>query len=167
MADLDDSFIDGGDDELDLSDIELDLKPSVSPAESTSEESTDDVEESMFGDIALPDELDDLSADLSSEESIADLEIELPDAVDDGLDLQNTELESVDEGLELSLDSLDFDSDDFEVAEQDESTTQLELAQAYIDMGDESGAKDILAEVLNNGSDEQKQQADELLAKLS
>jgi len=164
---LDDSFIDSSDDELDLSDIELDLKPSTSPAESTSEESDDELEESMFGNIALPDELDDLSADLGNEETIADLEIELPDTADDGLDLQNAELESVDEGLELSLDSLDFDSDDFEVAEQDESTTQLELAQAYIDMGDESGAKDILAEVLSNGSDEQKQQANELLAKLS
>jgi len=164
---LDDSFIDSSDDELDLSGIELDLKPSTSPAESTSEESDDELEESMFGNIALPDELDDLSADLGNEETIADLEIELPDTADDGLDLQNAELESVDEGLELSLDSLDFDSDDFEVAEQDESTTQLELAQAYIDMGDESGAKDILAEVLSNGSDEQKQQANELLAKLS
>ncbi|OUS17891.1 hypothetical protein A9Q88_02210 [Gammaproteobacteria bacterium 50_400_T64] len=165
-TELDDSFIDSSDD-LDLSGIELDLKPSASKVESTCEESDGDLEESMFGDIALPDELDDLSADFASEETMADLEIELPDTVDDGFDLQNAELESVDEGLELSLDSLDFDSDDIDAVEQDESTTQLELAQAYIEMSDESGAKDILAEVLNNGSDEQKQKANELLAKLS
>ena len=73
-----------------------------------------------------------------------------------------------DEGLELNLDSLDFDSDEgLElVAGADERNTQLELAQAYIEMGDEPGAKDILIEVANNGSEEQKQQADELLAKL-
>ncbi|PCJ37113.1 MAG: hypothetical protein COA75_05030 [Cellvibrionales bacterium] len=166
-ADLDDSLMDSGDNELDLSEIELDLKPSTSSAESTREESADDLEESMFGDIALPDELDELSADLASEETMADLEIELPDSVDNGLDLQSAELESDDEGLELSLDSLDFDNDDIDLVEQDESTTQLELAQAYIEMNDESGAKDILAEVLSNGNEEQKQQANELLAKLS
>lgn len=120
----------------------------------------------MFGDISLPDELEELSAGLKSEEVVSENELELPDFE---IDLQDVQLESSeDEGLELSLDSLDFDSDEgLELsAGTDESNTQLELAQAYIEMGDESGAKDILAEVLNNGNDEQKQQANELLAKL-
>ncbi len=167
--------------ELDLSEIELDLKPAQAAPQSASEESDESLEDALFGDISLPDELDDLSAeieidlpDIESDElelpELASDEIELPDLASVELDLQDTQLESEDdEGLELSLDSFDFDSDDdldLEV-DEDESNTQLELAQAYVDMGDESGAKDILAEVLNNGSDEQKQQANELLAKLS
>ena len=170
-----DAELDLSDVELDLSEIELDLKPAQETTQSASEESDEDLENALFGDISLPDELDDLSTeieidlpDLESDEFASD-EIELPGLASDEVDLQDTKLESTDdEGLELSLDSFDFDSDDdldLEVGE-DESNTQLELAQAYVDMGDESGAKDILAEVLSNGSDEQKQQANELLAKL-
>ena len=170
-----DAELDLSDVELDLSEIELDLKPAQDTTQSASEESDEDLENALFGDISLPDELDDLSTeieidlpDLESDEFASD-EIELPGLASDEVDLQDTKLESADdEGLELSLDSFDFDSDDdldLEVGE-DESNTQLELAQAYVDMGDESGAKDILAEVLSNGSDEQKQQANELLAKL-
>ena len=145
-TELESSFVESDADELDLSGIELDLEPSKSATETTSEESDEDLDASMFGDISLPDELEELSAGLESEE-----------------------LANADEGLELSLDSLDFESDEgLElVAGADESNTQLELAQAYIEMGDESGAKDILAEVTNNGSEEQKQQAEELLAKLN
>ncbi len=176
--------LDLSDVELDLSEIELDLKPSPATTDGAGEASDEDLEDSLFGDISLPDELDDLSADISMEDASAGIDIELPDVESDELasdnmelpdlasveaDLQDTQLEDEDaEGLELSLDSFDFDSDDeldLEVGE-DESNTQLELAQAYVDMGDESGAKDILAEVLSNGSDEQKQQANELLAKI-
>ena len=45
----------------------------------------------------------------------------------------------------------------------DEITTKLDLARAYVDMGDEDGAKSILEEVVIEGSDTQKQQAQELL----
>lgn len=177
VLDLNETEADLSDVELDLSEIELDLKPAQASQPSASEESDEDQEGALFGDISLPDELDDLSAeiDLPDLESdgldlpeLASDEVELPDLA--SVDLEDTQLESEgDTDLELSLDSFDFDSDDdldLEVG-GDESNTQLELAQAYVDMGDESGAKDILAEVLNNGSDEQKQQANELLAKLS
>lgn len=166
-TELESSFVENDEGELDLSGIELDLKPSASSAEAISEESDEDLDASMFGDISLPDELEEFSAGLESEELTSEDELELPDL---DVDLQDVKLESnEDEGFELNLDSLDFDSDEgLElVAGADESNTQLELAQAYIEMGDESGAKDILAEVANSGSEEQKQQADELLAKLS
>jgi len=165
-TELESSFVESDGDELDLSGIELDLEPSKSSTETTSEESDEDLDASMFGDISLPDELEELSAGIESEEIASEDELELPDL---DVDLQDVQLESSeDEGLELSLDSLDFDSDEGLdlVAGSDESNTQLELAQAYIEMGDDSGAKDILAEVLSNGSEEQKQQANELLAKL-
>ncbi len=165
------SFVESGADELDLSGIELDFEPSKSTTtDAASEEPDKEFDTSMFGDISLPDELDELSAGLDSEEASSEVELELPDFESDELGLQDAQLERTeDEGLELSLDSLDFDSDDgLELdAGTDESSTQLELAQAYIEMGDESGAKDILAEVANKGSDEQKEKANELLAKIA
>lgn len=52
------------------------------------------------------------------------------------------------------------------LAEADEVATKLDLARAYIDMGDQDGAKDILDEVSNEGSDEQKKEAAQLLDKI-
>lgn len=44
--------------------------------------------------------------------------------------------------------------------------TKLDLARAYVDMGDPGGAKSILEEVLDEGDDAQKQQAQQLLDSL-
>ena len=44
--------------------------------------------------------------------------------------------------------------------------TKLDLARAYVDMGDPSGARSILEEVLDEGDDSQKQQAQQLLDSL-
>ena len=45
-----------------------------------------------------------------------------------------------------------------------EAATKLDLARAYIDMGDRDGASAILQEVLEQGNDAQKQEAKMLLA---
>jgi pilus assembly protein FimV len=44
--------------------------------------------------------------------------------------------------------------------------TKLDLARAYIDMGDPEGARSILEEVLKEGSANHKQEAERLLAGL-
>jgi pilus assembly protein FimV len=44
--------------------------------------------------------------------------------------------------------------------------TKLDLARAYVDMGDPEGARSILEEVLKEGSPEQKQEAERLVASL-
>ena len=44
--------------------------------------------------------------------------------------------------------------------------TKLDLARAYVDMGDPSGARSILEEVLDEGDEAQKQQAQQLLDSL-
>ena len=44
--------------------------------------------------------------------------------------------------------------------------TKLDLARAYVDMGDPDGARSILNEVLEEGSDSQQQEARQLLAEL-
>jgi pilus assembly protein FimV len=51
--------------------------------------------------------------------------------------------------------------------EVDEVQTKLDLAQAYIDMGDTDGAKGIIDEVLAEGNSSQKQAAMGLLGKLA
>jgi len=50
--------------------------------------------------------------------------------------------------------------------EPDEVGTKLDLAQAYIDMGNADGARTILSEVLSEGDETQKTEAQALLDKL-
>ncbi len=45
----------------------------------------------------------------------------------------------------------------------DEIGTKLDLAKAYIEMGDQEGAKDLLKEVMDEGNSHQKDEAKELL----
>jgi pilus assembly protein FimV len=60
------------------------------------------------------------------------------------------------------------DEEDFDFfADTDEATTKLDLARAYVDMGDAEGARDILDEVLAEGNSAQQQEAREMLAKLA
>ena len=47
-----------------------------------------------------------------------------------------------------------------------EVATKLDLAQAYIDMGDTDGAKDILSEVLTEGDEGQRGEAKEMLGRI-
>jgi len=69
----------------------------------------------------------------------------------------------------LDLDEGDLgDDDDFDfLAGTDEAATKLDLARAYVEMGDSDGARDILEEVALEGNDEQKAEAQELLKNLS
>ncbi|MBS7662999.1 FimV family protein [Pseudomonas lalucatii] len=59
------------------------------------------------------------------------------------------------------------EDDDFDfLSGTDETATKLDLARAYIDMGDAEGARDILDEVVAEGDEGQQQEARELIAKL-
>lgn len=53
-----------------------------------------------------------------------------------------------------------------EAATMSEVGTKLDLARAYVDMGDPDGARSILAEVLQEGNAAQKQEAQRLMASL-
>jgi len=52
-------------------------------------------------------------------------------------------------------------------AQWDEAATKLDLAKAYIDMGDAEGARSILQEVMAEGSEAQKKQAQELSSQIA
>ena len=59
--------------------------------------------------------------------------------------------------------------DDFDLSsldDVDEISTKLDLARAYLDMGDHEGTRGILEEVIAEGNDEQKKEAADLMAKL-
>jgi pilus assembly protein FimV len=70
--------------------------------------------------------------------------------------------------LDTGHDEIDLDGelDEDIFSNVDEVGTKLDLAKAYVDMGDSDGARSILDEVLEEGDDSQKQQAEELLAQM-
>lgn len=63
------------------------------------------------------------------------------------------------------LDDLEDDDFDF-LSGNDEASTKLDLARAYIEMEDSEGARDILEEVAQEGNEEQKAQAKALIESL-
>ncbi|MDV7210520.1 FimV/HubP family polar landmark protein [Azotobacter beijerinckii] len=78
----------------------------------------------------------------------------------------------VDEGKPAmhSLEALDAleEGEDFDfLADADEIATKLDLARAYIEMGDSEGARDILDEVLSEGNEAQRQEAREMSVSLA
>lgn len=119
----------------------------------------------------MPDEFDLSAPDETSDESASDAVVSEFDGIETELeDLPRDEpLERAEPEVALEADSaseaLDDDFDFF--ADTDETTTKLDLARAYIDMGDAEGARDILDEVISEGSDTQQQEAREMLAKLA
>lgn len=64
--------------------------------------------------------------------------------------------------LDDDLSFMDLDDDDHDLRETQVST-KLDLARAYLDMGDIEGARNTLEEVMMEGNDDQKKEAEELL----
>ncbi|MDK2126183.1 FimV/HubP family polar landmark protein [Parachitinimonas caeni] len=73
---------------------------------------------------------------------------------------------NLDLGMPIEEVSGDDMSMDFGGDLDDPVTTKIDLARAYIDMGDKEGAKEILQEALSEGNPEQKATAQSLLAGL-
>ena len=140
------------------------------------------------------DDLSDLSIDLAEETPSANLDLPAdfdlsledetpaqpavaPDSFAAQLDEVTAELDQLSTDFEepqaaplapansLSSD-LDGDDDFDFLSGTDETATKLDLARAYIDMGDTEGARDILDEVIAEGSDAQQQEAREMIAKM-
>lgn len=91
-----------------------------------------------------------------------------PEDADSDISLQDWDADAGDEAETLELEDtpdLSFDIDELE--DIDEAETKLDLAAAYIDMGDPDGARNILNEVLVEGNETQKERAQTLLDTLS
>jgi len=169
--------------DFDLSDFDLDSGEAAAPvAPAAAEEEPVDVAAELAAFDTLP-EFEPIS------------ELELPEDFDLSLSLEddspaaksfaselndvNAELDKLSQSLESPsleqhftaedaaaepepLDDLDFDF----FSGADEVATKLDLARAYIDMGDHQGARDILDEVVKDGDDGQRQEAEEMLSRL-
>ncbi len=149
-------------DELDVELDDIDL----------SEELDAESEIDLPEDLSIPDELTELDEDAKEEAA------ETADASEAEAPVSNAEEDTVvsDDILEEAVDAIgdadDLEADlgeneDFDFLEgTDEASTKLDLARAYIDMGDIDGARDILEEVEKEGSDEQQAEAKDLLQSL-
>ncbi len=94
-------------------------------------------------------------------------ELDLPPADDDlKLDLGLQEDNGPDSQFDFSGLDLDLGESAGGDLELDEVGTKLDLARAYVEMGDKEGAREILNEVLAEGSERQKADAQDILAAL-
>ncbi|MBA6412037.1 tetratricopeptide repeat protein [Parahaliea sp. F7430] len=101
-------------------------------------------------------------SDLASAEGFDELEIEDDFGIEPGEELDlSADFASFDEA-----DLADDDEDLMFASEDSRISTKLDLARAYMDMGDEDGARQILDEVVLEGSQQQQQEAQALLDRL-
>ncbi|WP_243055546.1 FimV/HubP family polar landmark protein [Pseudomonas sp. BP01] len=170
---------------VDLSDFDLDVSEAVAPAApAAAQEAPVDVAAELAAFDSVP-EFDPVSDfDMPSDFDLSlSLEDDSPAAKSfaSELDDVNAELDKLSQSLESPslephftsedaaaqpepepLDDLDFDF----FSGSDEVATKLDLARAYIDMGDNQGARDILDEVVKDGDDSQRQEAEDMLSRL-
>jgi len=91
------------------------------------------------------------------------------------MDMESTvQMPKIDFDMEIDAEEEDEDEDEHTVfvprssdtqeqSSDDEITTKLDLAKAYVELGDKESAKGILEEIIADGNTEQRQQAEELL----
>jgi pilus assembly protein FimV len=85
------------------------------------------------------------------------------------MDAEASEAEHLPESIEFTLDDALEDEAQSEglLASTDEVATKLDLARAYLDMEDPEGARSILQEVLEEGNEEQKNEAESLISNIA
>ncbi|WP_044874983.1 FimV/HubP family polar landmark protein [Pseudomonas sp. LFM046] len=177
----------------DLADFSLDLEPTAKPATADEDEFLLSLDSDFDAPLTVEEPapaaqpasagLLDLPADFDL--SLPDEPVAEPIADDDSfsaqLDEVTAELDQLSDSLQQAPEpvavledeapELDMglgEEDDFDfLTGTDETATKLDLARAYIDMGDTEGARDILDEVMSEGNDTQQQEARELIARLS
>ena len=127
--------------------------------------------EPLSEDLELPDDFDlSLADEMENDQATEAFASEIED-VNAELDRlsQNLEQPPLSEPSFTAADAAALDDEpefDF-LSGADEAATKLDLARAYIDMGDADGARDILDEVVSEGDDGQKSEAREMLARLA
>lgn len=151
--------------EFESIEFKLDEKPEVKPDEKPILDSKAQ-EQLDLSDVSL--EAFDFESNkaLVPDEFVDENEFKLDDGMDDlSLDQNefdfNFDLDMPDDKDGVGADNLGIGVED--LTDMDELETKLDLARAYMDMGDPEAARDIAAEVLEKGSDEQKKQAKLLL----
>lgn len=147
-------------DELSLGHPDLDLNALLTDPDDASSVSTDDTEvgeaQETVQDTREDDDADDGFLDV---ETLMDSDMDPPSTADE-------------QPLDLDVSLSDFTgvTDDEDIIDIDKDAGQaanLDLARVYIEMDDIPAAKELLNEVVSQGSDEQKDEAESLLAQLA
>jgi pilus assembly protein FimV len=131
----------------------------AAPAPQVPQVALDDLDLPADFDLSLADEMDETPPAQAFSTELDDVSAELDDLSRSISEPSFT----VDDALATVDDEPEFDF----LSGTDEVATKLDLAQAYIDMGDNDGARDILNEVVTEGDDGQKSEAREMLARLA
>lgn len=160
-------------DELDTIDFDLDsvdMDDSASGEESKDNKASE-IDELESFEFDLPSETDsdvdniDLNSDFEEDENLDfSLDDELLDHADTDLSENSVSLKD-----DLDITSSDIDDLDLEVSDltdMDELETKIDLAKAYVDMGDLDSAKAIAEEVIDKGNKEQKEAAQAIIEQL-
>jgi pilus assembly protein FimV len=168
----------------DLSDFDLDLQLDAPAASQSDDDFLSGLEEQMSDVPAVepptltPAAVDDFDLPEDFDLSLADEPdaAAKPDAFASELDDVNAELDRLSQSLEHPSIEPSFTAEDAALGGDEpefdflsgtnEVATKLDLAQAYIDMGDADGARDILSEVLTEGDEAQRGEAKEMLGKI-
>ncbi len=124
--------------------------------------------DTISGNVDIPeeesDEIADTLAGLNFDISDLDIKSDTEDkpSLDLGTDLNVEETENKLDfsGLDLNL------NEDMSDEDMDEVTTKLDLARAYVEMGDKEGAREILQEVIAEGNSNQQESARSMLGAL-
>ncbi|SBS35269.1 hypothetical protein MAQ5080_03125 [Marinomonas aquimarina] len=122
----------------------------------TDAEDQDDVDEAAVfdaePDTALADSIDEVLAEAQEEDDFG------------GLDVPEFGADQAAEDMDAGED--DEEEIDFFDASGDEVATKLDLARAYMDMGDEEGARVILEDVINSGNESQVAEASSMMERM-
>ena len=107
------------------------------------------------------------AAEASADSMDAAVPFEPVTAMETPADDDEAEELSHDEAMQPGDADLDLDLDDIYLDDMDEgASSKLDLARAYIEMGDGDGARSLLEQVLREGDDQQISEANELLGKI-
>ena len=135
------------------------VEPSASEEPSADQEASAD--EALSASIEPEVEVTGETAEEAAAQDDNVLDFELPDS-------EAPEVAAATESAQEAVaDTEEVDADDMAFLEDaDEAATKLELARAYIDMADADAAQEILQEVIAEGNDTQKSEAEQLLQNL-
>ena len=123
-------------------------------------------------DLLEPEASTDTAAEVASKEAISDADLEteyqtateMLDQIDEEEVVESNTIEMVENG---TVEATEAVNEEASGAIDDEVATKLDLARAYLEMGDMDGAKGVLDEVIEEGSSQQKQEASSILQKIA
>ncbi len=138
--------------------------PAAATAEAEPSVDVSKVEFNVETEISEAPEETDMSLSMESDEASLEWDVNSEVAGDE------TSIAMDDGGGDLVLEEAPAEAEsgeDSQIQQWDETATKLDLAKAYIDMGDAEGARSILDEVMAEGNEKQKSQAEELAKQIA